>query len=330
MKTPLFELDDFSVEIPTSRGIARPVNGLSLTLEPGRSIGIVGESGSGKSVAMMAACGLLPQARTSGSVRFEGRDLLALPASERRALLGRHIGMVFQEPMTALNPVMRIDRQIAEPLVTHGLATAAEALRRSVESLHRVGIAQPERVARQFPHELSGGMRQRVGIAMAIACGPRLLIADEPTTALDATVQAQILRLLTDLRRDLGMSLVLISHDLGVIGQVTDEVCVLYAGSEVERCPTASVFSDPQHPYTISLLGSLPQTGREGERLFAIDGSVPSALQRLPGCRFAPRCRLARAQCEQSAPVLHEAEAQHLVACHLAPIEATGQAGAAA
>lgn len=325
MSAALFELRNLGVAIPTAQGLARPVTDLSFSLVPGRSLGIVGESGSGKTVAMLAACGLLPQARVTGDVRFDGQDLLALAPRARRALLGRHIGMVFQEPMTALNPVMRIDRQIAEPLVSHGLLSPAAALRRAVELLDRVGIVDAKRRAQSLPHELSGGMRQRVGIAMAIACEPRLLIADEPTTALDMTVQAQILRLLVGLRREFGMGLVMISHDLGIIGQVTDEVAVMYAGRLVEHCPTASLFSGPQHPYTISLLGSLPQPAQAGERLFAIEGTVPSPLQEMQGCRFAPRCQVVADVCTQARPALRAPDSTqpaHLAACHRAPLEA--------
>lgn len=317
----VLEFDGFGVQFSGNRAPSRPLLGLTLSLAQGSSLGIVGESGSGKTVSMLAAFGLLPNAITTGTARFQGRSLTELSPLERRKLLGREIGMVFQEPMTALDPLMRIDEQIAEGLVAHGILSPRAALQQAIELLDHVGIIDPQRCARCLPHELSGGMRQRVGIAIAIACEPQLLIADEPTAALDVTVQAQILELLANLRRKSGMAMVLISHDLGVVSQVTDQVAVLYAGRLLEHCATADLFSNPQHPYTIGLLGALPNRGGR-QTLYAIEGAVPSPDIILPGCRFAPRCVAAAPICLHGGePSLRELASNHHVACHRAPLE---------
>ena len=313
----LLDIRGLTVRFATRGGAFTAVDGIDLQVDTDEVLAIVGESGSGKSVAMLAIMGLLPWTATVSAERlvFAGQDLRALSARQRRGLIGRDIAMVFQEPMSSLNPCFTVGWQIAESLATHlGLSRAARK-RRVIELLEQVGIPDPARRAGAFPHQLSGGMSQRVMIAMALACQPRLLIADEPTTALDVTIQAQILDLLLSLRRDSaapaaprgapqrdgGMALVLITHDLGVVAETADRVLVQYAGRQVESARASELFSDPHHPYTAALLAALPERA-QGHRLAAIPGLVPGQFNQPPGCLFAPRCSFATAQC-QTAPV---------------------------
>jgi peptide/nickel transport system ATP-binding protein len=276
------------------------LRGLDLALVRGETLGLVGESGSGKSLTALAIMGLLPrEMQVSGRILFEGQDLLALDQADMDLWRGRRMGMVFQEPMTALNPVMRIGEQIAEGIVLHGLASRHDAMREAEQLLSRVRLDDPERRLRAYPHELSGGQRQRVLIAMAIACKPDLLIADEPTSALDVTVQAQILDLLRDLQRETGMAMLFISHDLGVIRRVADQLAVLYAGMWVEQGPVANVLRAPRHRYTQGLIGALPM-GRK--RLTPIAGQVPPPRDRAPGCSFYGRCIAGDARCQREVP----------------------------
>ena len=299
----LLDIRGLTVRFATRGGAFTAVDGIDLQVDTDEVLAIVGESGSGKSVAMLAIMGLLPWTATVSAERlvFAGQDLRALSARQRRGLIGRDIAMVFQEPMSSLNPCFTVGWQIAESLATHlGLSRAARK-RRVIELLEQVGIPDPARRAGAFPHQLSGGMSQRVMIAMALACQPRLLIADEPTTALDVTIQAQILDLLLSLRRDGGMALVLITHDLGVVAETADRVLVQYAGRQVESAHASVLFGDPHHPYTAALLAALPEQA-QGKRLAAIPGLVPGQFNQPPGCLFAPRCSFATAQC-QTAPV---------------------------
>jgi peptide/nickel transport system permease protein len=303
---PLLDVQGLTVEIATPGGIICPVEDVSFTLPAGRTLAIVGESGSGKSITATAVMGLLPPVAqpVAGVARFEGRDLLALPEPERRRLRGGAMAMVFQDPMSSLNPVHRVGDQVAEAIRAHRAVTAEAASREAVALLRRVGIADPDRRARAYPHELSGGMRQRVMIAMAIANRPRLLIADEPTTALDVTVQAAILDLLAELRREQGMGLVLITHSLGVVAEVAEEVVVMYAAQVVERGSVAEVFARPLHPYTRALLAAVPDGDAQPE---GIPGVVPRPDAWPPGCRFAPRCAHAAAVCA-TPPALEQAD----------------------
>ncbi|MBQ0931131.1 ABC transporter ATP-binding protein [Ideonella sp. 4Y16] len=302
---PLLDIQDLSVSFATRGGPLRAVDGVSLQVAPDEVLAIVGESGSGKSVAMLAVMGLLPWTATVSAARlaFDGQDLRALTARQRRALIGKDIAMVFQEPMSSLNPCFTVGWQIDEALAAHTPLTRAQRRTRVVELLDLVGIPDPARRARAFPHQLSGGMSQRVMIAMALAGEPRLLIADEPTTALDVTIQAQIMDLLARLRRERGTSMVLITHDLGVVAESADRVLVQYAGRAVEQQPAATLFAQPHHPYTAALLDALPERSRPGQALASIDGVVPGLHDRPAGCLFAPRCRLATARCHAERPV---------------------------
>jgi oligopeptide/dipeptide ABC transporter ATP-binding protein len=296
-------------------GDARVVRDVSLRIAAGETLALVGESGCGKSVTSLAVMGLLPAAaRVSGRILLGAADgaadLLALEPAARRRLCGRRIGMIFQEPMTSLNPMHPVGRQIAEPLVTHGLATRREAAARAVEMLREMGIPDPARRAAALPHELSGGMRQRVMIAMALACGPDLLIADEPTTALDVTVQAQIMDLLRRLRDARGMAMLFISHDLAVVSEIADRIAIMYAGEVVETGPVAQVLAAPRHPYTAALLASRPDARHRGGRLPAIPGAVPEPARHPSGCAFHPRCaRALPGLCDARAPVLERHDA---------------------
>ena len=300
----LLEISGLSTEIVRRDGVHRALDGVGLTLRRGGAIGIVGESGSGKSMLALAIMGLLPDAIrvTAGSIRFEGSDLLRLSERAMRGVRGARIGLVFQEPMTALNPLASIGGQVAETLIVHRGLSRAAALRQAVALLDRVGIPGAARRAEDYPHRLSGGMRQRVVIAMALACDPALLIADEPTTALDVTIQAQILDLLADLRRERGMAILLISHDLELVAGFAEEVAVMYAGRVVERGAARQTFAAPRHPYTAALLASVPRIEQDVARLTAIEGVVPR-LEALPsGCAFRPRCPLAGADCAVAPP----------------------------
>jgi len=317
--SPLLEITDLCVEFRTRSGVLPAVRGVSLRVEAGRTLGIVGESGSGKSVTMMAAMGLLPPtARVTGSVRLGGRDLLDLGPRAWQAVRGARMGMIFQDPMTALNPVMTVGEQIVEAIRLHRRDLSARAaLERAVELLATVSISQPRERARQYPHEFSGGMRQRVMIAMAIANEPELLIADEPTTALDVTVQAQILDMLSRLRADLGIGLVLITHDLGVVAGCADTVAVMYGGRVVETADTEDLFYRTRHPYTIGLLGASPRVEGEIRPLVPVEGAPPILSRLPPGCAFNPRCSWAQVRCREEAPVLRSVGAVR-TACHRA------------
>jgi peptide/nickel transport system ATP-binding protein len=306
----------------TNSGLFRAVDDVSFTVRRGETLAIVGESGCGKSVTALSIMRLVPDPPgriVGGSIRLEGTDLLALDENRMREIRGDRISMIFQEPMTSLNPVMRIGDQIAEAVRLHRQMTAREASEQAVRMLRLVRIPEPERRATEYPHQLSGGMRQRAMIAMALACRPSLLIADEPTTALDVTIQAQILALMLDLQRELGMGLILITHDLGVVAQTAQRVIVMYAGKKVEETDVETLFANPRHPYTRGLMASIPRVPSPGmnadARLVEIPGMVPS-LTRLPkGCAFAPRCGLAVARCHQEYPPLQDWGAGHLAAC---------------
>ncbi len=303
----LLEVDQLQVHLFTNRGIVRAVDGISFSLEAGRSLGIVGESGCGKTMTALALMRLIPvpPARiVGGSIRFDGEDVVAMDDARLRALRGNKIAMIYQDPMTTLNPVLTVGEQIAESVRLHRGDGRNAAFLRAVEMLKLVGIPDPDRVARAYPHQLSGGMRQRAVIAMALACDPKLLIADEPTTALDVTIQAQILELLRRLRDDLGTGIILITHDLGVIADLVDEVVVMYAGKLVEHAPVRQLFASPQHPYTRGLLRSVPSLDMRERRLKTIDGTVPPAHAMPAGCRFNPRCALVMDTCREKEPPL--------------------------
>jgi len=315
----LLEVEKLSVALMTERGPLHAVAGLNLTLAPSRSLGIVGESGSGKTMLARAILRLLPRnATVGGSVRFDGRDLLGMPLDALRRLRGRELAVVFQDPMTSLNPVLTVGSQIAEALSEHmGLGAHAAALR-AVELLAEVGIPEPGRRARQYPHQLSGGMRQRVAIAIALSCEPRLLIADEPTTALDVTVQAQILDLIGREQQRRQMALILITHDLGVVAGRTDEVAVMYAGRIVEHAPTCDLFKQMRSPYAEALLQAIPKLDAPPHtRLRAIGGAPPDPTRLPPGCAFSPRCRYAQERCRREAPPLLGEAGGHQFACWL-------------
>ncbi|HEY3929626.1 MAG TPA: ABC transporter ATP-binding protein [Candidatus Koribacter sp.] len=315
----LLTLRDLKIEFPGPNGWRAAVRGVSFSLQKGEVLGLVGESGSGKSVTSLAILRLLPpQARVTGEVEFEGKSLLSLDGEALRRMRGAEIAMIFQEPMTALNPVMTIGDQVAEALLAHEKVSRKEALRRAVESLEEVGIRDAEKRARDYPHQLSGGMRQRAMIAMAIVNRPRLLIADEPTTALDVTIQAQILELLNELRQKHGLAMLFISHDLAVVSQVSDRVAVMYAGQIVESAAAQELFRRAVHPYTRGLLHSVPtlRTDRS-QPLRTIEGTVPWA--EMPGCSFEPRCGSRIGNCALSAPELEEIVPGHFVRC---PVEA--------
>ncbi|MGE3277574.1 MAG: ABC transporter ATP-binding protein [Vicinamibacterales bacterium] len=302
----------------TAEGPVTAVHGVSFDIRRGETLGLVGESGSGKSVTAFSILRLLqsPGRIAGGQVLFDGRDLLALPEHDMRAVRGAGIGLIFQEPMAALDPVMRIGDQIAESLLVHGRATHAEARVRAIELLRAVRITDPEARVRDYPHQLSGGMRQRVMIAVALACAPPLVIADEPTTALDVTVQAQILELLGRMRRELDLALLLITHDLGVIAETADRVAVMYAGRIVEEASVRDLFQSPAHPYTRGLLASMP-SGHQHARLTAIDGAVPDLADLPPGCPFAPRCPERMAVCDSAPPAPTPMGEGRRVRCYL-------------
>jgi oligopeptide/dipeptide ABC transporter ATP-binding protein len=319
----LLEVADLRTHFNTEGGEFRAVDGVSFTVDSGKTLGIVGESGCGKSVTSLTVMGLLPSrgARiASGSITFAGHDLRHMPADALRDLRGNRLAMIFQEPMTSLNPAFTIGDQIMEGLVRHKGLSGAAAREQAIAMLRKVKIPAPEKRIDDYPHQLSGGMRQRAMIAMALACGPELLIADEPTTALDVTVQAQILDLLRELQRDLGTAIMLISHDMGVIAEMADHVAVMYAGRIVEQAPVEMLFDAPQHPYTIGLLGSIPRLDHTKERLAAIEGSVPDPMDPPPGCRFSPRCPFVEDQCRAAAPDLRDVLPGHAAACWKAPL----------
>ncbi|QIA26339.1 ABC transporter ATP-binding protein [Thermaerobacter sp. PB12/4term] len=329
---PLLEVRDLRTEFHAGGVRFAAVDGVSFTIHRGETVGLVGESGSGKSVTSLSILRLIPSPPgriTGGSILFEGRDLLRLGEAEMRRIRGNRIAMIFQEPMTSLNPVFTAGEQIAEALRWHRRLSRREAQARAVELLRLVGIPDPEVRARQYPHQMSGGMRQRVMIAMAVACDPQLLIADEPTTALDVTVQAQILDLMKDLRRRLGTAILLITHDLGVVADMADRVLVMYAGRIVEAAPVDDLFARPLHPYTEGLLASMPQLHRRAQRLHVIPGQVPSPARLPAGCRFHPRCPYAMDICRHQEPALKPAGEGRWVACWLRDEPAAGGAPAA-
>ncbi|MGF1629189.1 MAG: ABC transporter ATP-binding protein [Kiloniellaceae bacterium] len=314
----LLEIRNLSVDFQTAHGLFRAVDSVELDIDEGDLVAIVGESGSGKSVSMLALMGLLPWTAkvTADRMVFDGRDLLTLPARARRRIIGKDMSMIFQEPMTSLNPCFTVGFQITESLKTHLGGSRAEHRRRAIELLDLVGIPAPATRLSAFPHQMSGGMNQRVMIAMAIACNPRLLIADEPTTALDVTIQAQILELLVDLQRERGMALVLITHDMGVVAETAERVVVQYAGQQVERQSVQGLFADPHHPYTAALLAALPERATS-KRLPSIPGVVPGQFDRPSGCLFNPRCGFATERCRREEPAL-DAPPIAGVRCHYA------------
>ncbi|HEY5831596.1 MAG: ABC transporter ATP-binding protein [Hyphomicrobiaceae bacterium] len=323
----LLEIENLQTHFRTPDGINRAVDGLSLAIEAGQTLAIVGESGCGKSVTAMSVLRLIPEppGKIAGRIAFNGRDLLKLSDAEMRDIRGNEISMIFQEPMSSLNPVLTIGRQIREPLRLHQRLDRAAAEKRAVEMLALVGIPEPQRRVNEYSHQMSGGMRQRVMIAMALACNPKLLIADEPTTALDVTVQAQILDLMRELKQRVGAAIMLITHDLGVVAEVAEHVVVMYAGRKVEEAPARQLFARPRHPYTQGLLGAVPKLGSsltgDEQRLAEIPGLVPSLKNRIQGCVFASRCPRATDICRQAAPKLQDKAPGHWVACHHAAWE---------
>jgi len=320
----LLQIEDLRTIFRTPMGEVAAVDGVSLGVARGRTLGIVGESGCGKSVLSLSVMRLVPPPgrNAGGRVMFDGQNLLDLSPAAMRDIRGNRIAMIFQEPMTSLNPVFTVGNQITEAMRAHDRTASGGALRaKAIAALERVRIPAPERRFDEYPHQMSGGMRQRVMIAMALACEPDLLIADEPTTALDVTVQAQILDLLRDLQAQTGMAIILITHDLGVVAEMADEVAVMYAGKVVERAAGPAIFDDPQHPYTLGLLGSIPKLEETHDRLLAIEGSVPPPFALPRGCRFNPRCVFRAEACIQRQPVLREVAPDHDVACLRAPVE---------
>jgi len=321
--SPLLEIRDLRISFRTEHGLARAVDGLSLSIEAGEAVGIVGESGSGKTISMLAVMRLIrdPNAVIEGQVLHRGRDLMQLPEREMQAVRGGDIAMIFQDPMTALTPVYTVGWQIAEQLRAHEPLSKRQARVRAVSLLAEVGIPNPERRVDEYPHQFSGGMRQRAMIAMALSCNPSLLIADEPTTALDVTIQAQILDLMKRLRRDHGSSILLITHDMGAVGELAERVVVMYAGRVAEEGPKEAIFRDPQHPYTWGLLGSIPRVDRARvRRLAAIPGSPPSLLDVGEGCRFEPRCHYRFERCATRPELLERVTPGRRDACHLDPV----------
>jgi oligopeptide/dipeptide ABC transporter ATP-binding protein len=320
----LLEVRALRTEFRTDDGSFPAVDGVSFSVEAGKTLAIVGESGCGKSVTALSIMGLVPDPPgriTGGSIRFEGHELVGASKRELLDLRGNGMAMIFQEPMTSLNPAFTIGDQIVEGLLRHRELPRADAQARAIEVLRQVRIPAPEQRFHEYPHKLSGGMRQRAMIAMALACRPRLLIADEPTTALDVTIQAQIIELMRTLQAETGTAVILITHDLGVVAEVADEVVVMYAGKVVERASAPVLFDQPQHPYTVGLLGSIPRLDVQRQRLASIEGQVPDPLRRPPGCSFADRCPFAVAQCRAEVPPLKNVGAAHQSACWRAPLD---------
>ena len=313
----LLRIEDLHTQFHVHGGTVKAVDGVNLTIPAKATVGLVGESGSGKSITALSIMRLLEKNGriTAGHVWFRDRDLVGLTEEEMRDVRGNDVSMIFQEPMTALNPVYTCGDQIAEAVRLHEKVEPKAAFERAIEVLRLVGISDPKRRARQYPHELSGGMRQRVMIAMALSTNPELLIADEPTTALDVTIQAQILRLMRNLKGEFGSAILLITHDLGVVAEMCDSVAVMYAGRIVEQASTTELFTNPKHPYTQGLLASIPRLGKKQDRLHVITGSVPNPLALPPGCAFRPRCPVKAPRSENEIPALKAVGAEHLVAC---------------
>ena len=313
----LLEIIDLYTFFDTKRGTVKAVNNVSYTVEEGKTLGVVGESGSGKSVSAMSILRLLDGNGyiAGGQILFNGVDLTKLPLSEMYKIRGNDISVIFQEPMTSLNPVFSIEQQLSEPFIIHQGLSKKEAAEKSVDLLREVKIPNPEIVAKQYPHQLSGGMRQRVMIAMALACRPKLLIADEPTTALDVTIEAQILRLMKELRDETGMSVLIITHNMGVVAEICDYVYVMYAGKIMEQAETFELFDHTMHPYTKGLLDSIPRIGQNAERLHTIPGVVPNLLHLSQGCPFSNRCEYATDQCRTEKAQLHPVAPDHQVRC---------------
>jgi len=329
---PVLEVNNLSTVFHTRRGLVRAVQNVSFSVNAGETLAIVGESGCGKTITALSLLRLVPTPPgeiTSGSVKVDGTDLLRLDEAAMRQMRGSKIAMIFQEPMTALNPLLTVGRQIAEMVALHDKASADVARKRAVEMLHYVRIPEPERRAREYPHQMSGGMRQRAMIAMALACRPKVLVADEPTTALDVTIQAQILDLIGDLQREFGTAVVLITHDLGVVAETAKRVVVMYAGRKVEEAPVEEIFAHPKHPYMRGLMNSIPRVGTArgldvspDERLQEITGIVPPLNDLPPGCAFSPRCSQATDRCHIERPEFELKSQDHYAACHYAAVQA--------
>ena len=322
-ETPLLKLVDLNVQFNTPEGTVYAVNGVSFDINEGDAVAIVGESGCGKSVCVMSILGLIPIPPgeiPAGQAVFEGVDLLQLTEKQLEKIRGQKIGMIFQDPMTSLNPVLTLGRQLTEAVIRHYQLSLEEAKQRAFELMHLVGISDPERRYNNYPHQFSGGMRQRVMIAMMLACNPKLLIADEPTTALDVTIQAQIVDLVLEIRKKIKMSLIWITHDLGVVANVADRVLVMYGGTIVEEASVDLLYEDPQHPYTMALLAALPKVNeRRGSRLKAIPGAPPVLMSELVGCPFSPRCEFVIDRCRQERPLLEWVQPNQKVACFVNP-----------
>jgi peptide/nickel transport system ATP-binding protein len=314
---PLLEVNDLKIRFKTSQSKAAIVNGISFRVNPGETLGVVGESGCGKSLTSLSILSLLGRnAVVEGGISFNGKDLLQLSEKEMRKVRGNDISMIFQEPMTSLNPLQKIGRQIAEPIVRHRSMSKSAIRERVIELLNEVGIPRPDEIYESYPHELSGGMRQRIMIAIALACSPKMIIADEPTTALDVTIQAQILQLMKRISEEHGTSFMLITHDLGVVAELCDRVIVMYAGEIVEEADVRTLFASPKHPYTIGLMKSMPDISQTKDRLEPIPGSVPAVDQMPEGCRFAPRCAWRMDICSAE-PALLPVSGQHTCRCWL-------------
>ncbi len=318
VKPPLLEVRSLSVHFITDEGVVRAVESVSFEVHPGEILGLVGESGCGKSVTALSLLRLIPTPPgkiAGGEVLFNGKNLLSLREAEMEKVRGNEISMIFQEPMTSLNPVFTIGDQITEPLMLHQGLDKREARKRAIDLLARVKIPSPETRMDAYPHQLSGGMRQRAMIAMALACQPDLLIADEPTTALDVTIQAQVIRLLKEIQREMGMAVILITHDLGVVSEIADRVVVMYAGRIMEYGPVEAIFEQMRHPYTKGLLNSIPQLEEKKKRLYAIPGQVPDAMALPVGCKFHPRCYLVIEDCKKEEPPLFKMDGDHFSRC---------------
>ena len=317
-KEALVEVKNLKTYFYTEEGVVKAVDGVDFEIYPGETLGVVGESGCGKSVTSLSIMRLVespPGRIEAGEINFGGRDLTKIPEKEMRKIRGNDISMIFQEPMTSLNPVYTVGDQIMEAIILHKKVDKKEARRQAIDMLQKVGIPLPEQRVDEYPHQLSGGMRQRVMIAMALSCDPQLLIADEPTTALDVTIQAQILELMNSLKESYGMAIMMITHDLGVIAEVSDRVAVMYAGKVVEYTDVDTLFEDPKHPYTWGLMNSIPKLDKDVDRLEAIPGSVPSPLNFPEGCKFNTRCPLAEGKCFEEEPPLEDTDGEHMVRC---------------